>query len=171
MLRGIQSQRVEHNLVFQVAQNLPAKQETRVRSLGEEDYLEKGIPTSVFLPWNSWEFHGQRSLVGYSPWGHKESDMTDYYLKLSDWTTTTRCVVVVVGPTNVLGGQEFLAKTVSLLTSQENLRTVMPEIKHTWKCFENRKCYMHIRDSHYFDSYYGWTEKTSSCLMGKRYRL
>ena len=23
------------------------------------------------------ESHGQRSLVGYSPWGHKESDMTD----------------------------------------------------------------------------------------------
>ena len=23
------------------------------------------------------EFHGQRSLVGYSPWGHKESDMTE----------------------------------------------------------------------------------------------
>ena len=23
------------------------------------------------------KFHGQRSLVGYSPWGHKESDMTD----------------------------------------------------------------------------------------------
>ena len=69
--------------------------------------------------------------MGYSPWGHKESDMTDYYLKLSDSTTTTRCVVVVVAPTNVLGGQEFLAKTVSLLTSQENLRTVMPEIKHT----------------------------------------
>ena len=23
------------------------------------------------------EFHGQRSLVRYSPWGHKESDMTD----------------------------------------------------------------------------------------------
>ena len=22
--------------------------------------------------------HGQRSLVGYSPWGHKESDMTEY---------------------------------------------------------------------------------------------
>ena len=29
--------------------------------------------TPVFLPE---EFHGQRSLVGYSPWGHKESDMT-----------------------------------------------------------------------------------------------
>ena len=28
----------------------------------------------VFL---SGEFHGQRSLVHYSPWGHKESDMTE----------------------------------------------------------------------------------------------
>ena len=29
-------------------------------------------PTPVFLPGKS---HGQRSLTGYSPWGHKESDM------------------------------------------------------------------------------------------------
>ena len=37
--------------------------------------LEKGMAnTLVFLPG---EFHGQRSLVGYSPWGHKESDMTE----------------------------------------------------------------------------------------------
>ena len=32
------------------------------------------LPTSIFLPG---EFHGQRSLAGYSPWGHKESDMTE----------------------------------------------------------------------------------------------
>ena len=25
---------------------------------------------------SAWKTHGQRSLVGYSPWGHKESDMT-----------------------------------------------------------------------------------------------
>ena len=31
-------------------------------------------PTPLFLPGES---HGQRSLVGYSPWGHKESDMTE----------------------------------------------------------------------------------------------
>ena len=31
-------------------------------------------PTPVFLPGKS---HGQRNLVGYSPWGHKESGMTD----------------------------------------------------------------------------------------------
>ena len=32
-------------------------------------------PTPVFLPGES---HGQRSLVGYSPWGHKELDMTEF---------------------------------------------------------------------------------------------
>ena len=31
-------------------------------------------PTPVLLPGNS---HGRRSLVGCSPWGHKESDMTE----------------------------------------------------------------------------------------------
>jgi len=30
---------------------------------------------NAFLPG---EFHGQRSLMGYSPWGHKESDMTEW---------------------------------------------------------------------------------------------
>ena len=44
-----------------------------VQSLGWEDPLEKKIATPVFLPGKS---HGQRSLVGYNPWGHKESDTT-----------------------------------------------------------------------------------------------
>ena len=36
--------------------------------------LEEGTaPTPVFLPG---EPHGQGSLAGYSPWGHKESDTT-----------------------------------------------------------------------------------------------
>ena len=33
----------------------------------------KWLPTSVFLPG---KFHGQRNMVGYSPLGHKELDMT-----------------------------------------------------------------------------------------------
>ena len=45
----------------------------QVQSLGREDSLEKGMAThSCILPEES---HGQRSLVGYSPWGCKESDM------------------------------------------------------------------------------------------------
>ena len=36
--------------------------------------LEKGMAIHLFLPG---EFHGQRSLAGYSLWGHKESDTTE----------------------------------------------------------------------------------------------
>ena len=51
-------------------------QETWVRFLGWEDPLEKEVAThSSFLPG---KVHGQRSLVSYSPWGHKESDMTEH---------------------------------------------------------------------------------------------
>ena len=50
-------------------------QETRVQFLGWEDPLEEGRATTpVFLPG---EPHGQKSLVGYSPWGHKELDTTE----------------------------------------------------------------------------------------------
>ena len=51
--------------------NLPIMQETWVQSLAQEDPLEKGM--AIFLPG---EFHGQRSPVGYSPWGCRELDMT-----------------------------------------------------------------------------------------------
>ena len=55
--------------------NLPAMPETLVRSLGQEDPLEKGMAThSVFLPGES---HEQRSLAGYSPRDRKESDRTE----------------------------------------------------------------------------------------------
>ena len=62
------------SLVAQRLKRLPPMRETQVRSLSREDPLErKWQPTPVFLPG---KFHGQRSLVGYSPWGHKESDTT-----------------------------------------------------------------------------------------------
>ena len=48
--------------------------ETWISSLGQEDPLEKEMATySSILPG---KFHGQRSVEGYSPWGHKESDRT-----------------------------------------------------------------------------------------------
>ena len=50
-----------------MAKNLPEMQETQVQYLGGEDSLEKGmaIHSSILAG----ESHGQRSLVGYSPWG------------------------------------------------------------------------------------------------------
>ena len=56
----------------QLVKNLPAMRETWVQSLGWEDSLEKRkatLPTPVSWPGES---HGL-----YSPWGPKESDMTE----------------------------------------------------------------------------------------------
>ena len=59
-------------------------QDTWVRSLGQEDPLQREWQlTPVFLPGES---HGQRSLVGYSPRGHKSrtrlSDYTHLHLEI-----------------------------------------------------------------------------------------
>ena len=42
-----------------------------IPGLGRFPWRRKWRPTPVFLPGKS---HGQRSLVGYSPWGHDKSD-------------------------------------------------------------------------------------------------
>ena len=55
--------------------NLPAMQETQVRSLDREDPLEEEIATHSSIL--AGESHGQRSLAGYSPWSHKELDDTE----------------------------------------------------------------------------------------------
>ena len=64
--------RVPHiraSLVAQMVKNLPAVQKTQVQSLGQKiSWKREWQPTSVFLPR---EFHGQRSLAGCSPWGHR----------------------------------------------------------------------------------------------------
>ena len=59
--------------VTQMVKHLPAMQ-TWVQSLGREDPLEKEMAAHSSIP--AEEFHGQRSLVDYSPRGCKESEMT-----------------------------------------------------------------------------------------------
>ena len=55
--------------------NLPAMQRPRFNpQVGKIPWRRKWKPTPVFLPE---KFHGQRSLAGYSPWSHKESDTTE----------------------------------------------------------------------------------------------
>ena len=63
-------------LVAQLVKNLPAMQETNGFGpwVSKIPWRSKWQPTPVFLPR---EFHGQRSLTGYSPRGHKESDTTE----------------------------------------------------------------------------------------------
>ena len=62
-------------LVAQMVKNLPTMQETWVQSLvGKTSWRREWQCTPVFLPGES---HGQRSLEGYRPQGHKESDTTE----------------------------------------------------------------------------------------------
>ena len=58
-----------------MVKNLPAMKETWFDLwVGKIPWRKKRLPTPVFLPG---KFHGQRSLVGYSSWGHTESDTTE----------------------------------------------------------------------------------------------
>ena len=65
-----------------MVKNLLAVQQTWVQSLSWENLLEKGMATYSSIL--AWRFHGQRSLVGYSPCGGKESDTeSDYHFHFS----------------------------------------------------------------------------------------
>ena len=84
----MQSHTIQDFPVAQMVKNLPAMQETWVQSLGQEDpWRRKWQPTPVFLPGKS---HGQRSLVGYSPWGCKESDTTERHITHTMWPESSR---------------------------------------------------------------------------------
>ena len=68
---------VSASLLAQMVKNWPA---INVGDLGlipgsgRSPWRREWQPTPVFLPG---EFHGQRSLASYSPWGHRESDTTE----------------------------------------------------------------------------------------------
>ena len=77
-----------YSCVTQMVKNLPATQETRVQSLGQEDPLEKGTTEDETVGWHhqfdGHEFEqaltvgdGQGSLACCSPRGHKELDTTE----------------------------------------------------------------------------------------------
>ena len=61
-------------LVVKIQPPMQETQESRFNAwVGKIPWSRKWQPTPVSWPGES---HGQRCLVGYSPWGHKESDMT-----------------------------------------------------------------------------------------------
>ena len=62
----------------QTVRNPPAMQKTWVQFLDQEvPWRREWLGTPVILPR---EFHGQRSLVGYSPWSCKELDTTERHI-------------------------------------------------------------------------------------------
>ena len=69
------TRRAPSEVFLDMVKNPSAVQETWVGSLvGKIPWRREWLPTPVFCPG---EFHGERSLAGYSPWGSKELDTAD----------------------------------------------------------------------------------------------
>ena len=92
-LQSMGLQRVRHNwvtehahtclgasLVAQTVKNLPAWRTGFNPWVRKIPWRRKWQSTLVFL---TGEFHGQKSLVGYSPWGHKELNTTEWLIHLA----------------------------------------------------------------------------------------
>ena len=62
----------------------------RIEQNRQNPCLSEGQPTPVFLPG---EFPGQRSLAGYSPCGHKESDTTEQLTFSKAYIKETRSMI------------------------------------------------------------------------------
>ena len=94
-----------------VIKNLCAMWRTRFDPwVGKNPWRREWQPTPVFLPR---EFHGLRSLVGYSPWGRKELD----------WATTTFTFYMLLGPLleNTIPFSEYINWLCIIIIIQESL--------------------------------------------------
>ena len=93
----------KHPLIFldnigppQVVKKLPAMRETWDPWVGKIPWKRELLPTPVFL---RREFHGQRSLTDYNPWGRKGSDTTEgLSLSLSSALGASQVALVVKNP-------------------------------------------------------------------------
>ena len=82
-------------LMAQTVKNLPPIQETWVWPLCQEGPPKEGNGNP-----QPGEFHGQRSLVGFSPWGHKELDTTEWLtVKKFDLTVDSLFLFHISTPT------------------------------------------------------------------------
>ena len=100
----------------QKVEKLPAMQESEVQLLvGEIPQRRKWLPISAFLPG---EFHGQRSLAGYSPWGRKELALGG----LSQNQTSIRISVLPLAScmTNQIRNHFCKMKATLIMTSQDH---------------------------------------------------
>ena len=84
------------SLVAQMVKHLPW--------VGKISWRRKWKPTPVFLPGES---HEQRSLVGYSPWGLKESDTTERLHLSNEQTEVLMCLTKQRSPQIFFGTTSF----------------------------------------------------------------
>ena len=103
------------SLVAQTVKNLPATWKTWV---GKILWRHEWLPASVFLPG---EFQGQRSLAGYSSWGHKESDTTEQLTFSVIVVTLLNWIIIVLWRSyNILLPKYGFLESISLPSMDSN---------------------------------------------------
>ena len=95
-----------------------------LRLTAQQRWRRKWQLTPVFLPGAS---HGQRSLAGYSPWGHKESDMTEQLHSLTHTVERELCVLQHEIHNKEVFPGPLAATLIPLAQSTENKMNYMPD--------------------------------------------
>ena len=91
----------------QTVENLPVVQETWIWSLdGKMPWRREWQPTPVFSPG---KLHGQGSLVGYGPWGCKESDKTELLTHTHTHTSLWVVVFYILSGVHSLSVRELVS--------------------------------------------------------------
>ena len=91
--------------------------------------MKNDNPFQYFLPG---KFYRQSSLVGYSPWGHKELDVTEYahakFLTFNFPVTEFPLLIAFINLLWVMEALEKILKTMDLLFHQKCLHALKPTL-------------------------------------------
>ena len=162
------------SLVAYRVKHLPAMRETRVQSLGQEGPLEKEtVTTPVLLPRKS---HGRRSMVGYCPWDHKESDTIEQQHDTFSLRRFSGPLICKTGTWRVRQGKSSIFITTffprTVWYSNYESQTMCYWIRENWFCFlPSLINFLHVILN--FNSYHcatgfsrGSADKASACNAG-----
>ena len=125
------------SLVAQRIKHLPTMWEARGSIPGRNiSWRRKWQPTPISLPGKP---HGQRSLVGYSPWGRKELDMTEWpHFHFSFFP-----------PCSVAWGQTVLGiKVTAFKRTDANVHTQLPGMLYSLPLTNNPHLFQRLLDTH-----------------------
>ena len=129
-------------------------QETWIWSLDQEDPLEEEMTTPIFLPEKS---SGQRSLLGYSPWGHKEWDTTENPCTIKAWSLRSGSVNSQWKQLLIRGAEAWIhIYMISLCKSHQSLLPTTYILHYLqaygWKHFRESDCSSDALRLHYISA-------------------